>query len=148
MHLPPAAFLSPALSQIEDIPERQRELKEFFTHCCHQGSTLDINLFYVWRLFTASARYCKNEYLATANSAFSQELISNNERTFFEKVHYREVVADIQPYTIEEELRVIYRILKRNGQQLTNDDFDTIISTGSETDSDDPWADENFYSSD
>ena len=102
----------------------------------------------MWRLFVAAARYCKNEYLATANSAFSQNLISNDERTFFEKVHYREAVADIQPYLIEEELRVIYRILRHNNEQLTNDDFDTIISTGSETDSDDPWADENFHPSD
>ena len=102
----------------------------------------------MWRLFTAAARYCENEYLATANSAFSQGFITNNERTFFEKVHYREAVADIQPHVIEEELRVIYRILKRNGEQLNDDDFDTIVSTGSETDSDDPWADENFHSSD
>ena len=98
-------------------------------------------------MFTAAARYCKNEYLATANSAFSQGFITNDERTFFEKVHYREAVANIQPYIIEEELRVIYRILKRNGEQLHDDDSDTILSMGSETNSDDPWADENFHSS-
>ena len=96
----------------------------------------------------AASRYCGNEYLATAYSAYSRGLITNSERTFFDKVHYREVVANIQPYTIEEELRVIYRILKRNGERLDDDDFDTIISTGSETDSHDPWADENFSSSD
>ena len=103
---------APALSQIKDIPERQKELKELFVRCCQEGSTPNIHLSYVWRLFTAASRYCGNEYLTTAYSAFSRNLITNSERTFFDKVHYREVVANIQPYSIEEELRVIYRILK------------------------------------
>ena len=119
------------LSQNKDYTSVQEELEYWFTINSARYSDENRRLLKVWYIVKIGLK--RDDYLEIGNYLFSRHAASRHEAELLNSIFLRDRIADTEPYTLEEAIRSLYRILRHNSP-----DYDIHSDPTS------PWADANF----
>ncbi len=104
---------APAFSQIQTRLTRQARLEDWFITTCRRFSIPNTDFLKVWGVLRAALER-EEHYLHSVDQLWALNILTNDERDFFDIILEQELVEQQDPVALEETLRTTYDAIRQH----------------------------------